>query len=80
MQRKENFGEGQREKSWSANELPINLQAWVVLKRFLYMQHLFGGLSGIEQGRNWAFKKFLDTYFLKISTEVGKHHGGTKKN
>lgn len=50
-------------KSWSAKELPINLQACVVWERFLYVQHRFGGLTGIEQGGNWPFKEFLDPYF-----------------
>lgn len=59
------FWESTERKSWSANELPINLPACVVWKRFLCMQHIFGGLTGIEQGRNWPFKKILDIYFFE---------------
>lgn len=33
--------------SWSANKLPINLHVCVILKRFVYMQHILGGLTGI---------------------------------
>lgn len=46
---------------------------------FFYMQHIFGGLAGTEQGRNWPFQNVLDTYFLRISTEVAKYRSGTKK-